>query len=76
MALIRSIGLVMITVLVTIFFIQNLATTEVAFLTWAVTAPRAVVFLLVFVLGWVTGLLVKALTPRPQPKGAHAGRAE
>lgn len=66
--LIRTGLLIVITVTVTVFFIQNLATTEVAFLTWSISAPRAVVFALIFALGWVVGYLVHAFTPRGQPK--------
>lgn len=66
--LIRTVLLVLITVLVTVFFIQNLASTEVAFLTWSISAPRAVVFALIFGLGWIVGYLVHAFTPRGEPK--------
>lgn len=62
--LFRTISLIVITVLVTIFFIQNLATAEVAFLTWSIAAPRSVIFALIFALGWAAGFLVHALSPR------------
>lgn len=61
----RTLALVLITILATIFFVQNLATTEVAFITWSIAAPRAVVFVIVFALGWLTGYLVHALRPKP-----------
>jgi uncharacterized integral membrane protein len=67
-AFIRSVGLVIITMLVTVFFIQNLASTEVVFITWSVSAPRAIVFFLVFVAGWIMGLLVNAIRPRRKPQ--------
>ena len=67
MGILRSIGLVILTVVVTIFFIQNLASTEVAFLTWSISAPRALVYVIVFAAGWTIALLVNALRPRPKP---------
>jgi lipopolysaccharide assembly protein A len=61
--LLRTIGLVIVAVVATVFLVQNLATIEVAFLTWSIAAPRAVVFLIVFGLGLVTGYLLRALRP-------------
>jgi uncharacterized integral membrane protein len=67
----RTIALVVITVLVTIFSVQNLASTEVVFLTWSVNAPRALIYFLLFALGLATGFLIRALRPkRPVPKPA------
>ena len=53
--LIRTVVLVVIAIIAAIFFMQNFATTEVAFLTWSIVAPRAVVFLIVFGFGFVAG---------------------
>ncbi|MBI1252317.1 MAG: DUF1049 domain-containing protein [Alphaproteobacteria bacterium] len=64
LAFIRTVFLIAITALVTIFIVQNLATIEIAFLTWAFAAPRALVFLLVFTAGVIVGLLLYALRPR------------
>ena len=64
--LIRTIALVVIAMLATIFLIQNLATIEVAFLTWSISAPRAVIFLMVFAVGLAAGYLLHALQPRRQ----------
>lgn len=65
----RTVALVAITVLVTIFSVQNLASTEVVFLTWSVNAPRALIYFLLFVLGLATGFLIRALRPKRPPAG-------
>lgn len=75
LGLVRTAALVFITILVTVFFIQNLATTEVAFLTWSIAAPRAVVFLLAFVLGLTFGYLLCALRPRKSLRAPQSGGA-
>lgn len=74
LGLIRTIGLFVIALLAMTFLIQNLATIEVAFLTWSISAPRAVIFLMLFGLGLVAGYLLSALGPQRQnallgPKG-------
>jgi uncharacterized integral membrane protein len=74
--LVRTVLLILITVTVTVFFIQNLAATEVAFLTWSISAPRAVVFALIFALGWAAGYLVHAFTPQPKRRAQGGGAAE
>ena len=63
----RTLALVAITVLVTIFSVQNLASTEVAFLTWSINAPRALIYFLLFALGLATGFLIRALWPKRPP---------
>jgi uncharacterized integral membrane protein len=73
LGLIRTIALVVVVIVATAFFIQNLATTEVVFLTWSIAAPRAVVFFLIFVLGWVAGYLTSAIRPR---RAAKTGAAQ
>ena len=64
LGLLRTIALVALGVIATLFFVQNLATTEVAFLTWSVSAPRAVVFAFIFVTGLTMGFLLVTLRPR------------
>jgi uncharacterized integral membrane protein len=74
--LLRTIALVLIAVIATLFFVQNLAATEVAFLTWSVSAPRAVIFALIFVLGLAMGaLLVSLRSRRKQTRGPAAAPA-
>lgn len=70
--LIRTLGLVVIAVVAAVFFIQNLATIEVAFLTWSISAPRAVIFLMVFGMGLVAGYLLHVLRPRQQSVPQHS----
>ncbi len=66
LGLVRTIGLVVIAIVAMFFFIQNLATIEVAFFTWSFSAPRAVIFVMVFGLGLIAGYLLHALRPRPR----------
>lgn len=62
--MLRTTTLIVISVLVTVFFVQNMATTEVSFLIWSISAPRALVLALFLVIGWIMGYLVQALRPR------------
>ena len=64
--IVRTIGLVIIAIIATVFCVQNLATIEVAFFTWSVSAPRALIFLAVFGMGLIAGYLVHAFRPRRQ----------
>jgi uncharacterized integral membrane protein len=71
LGLLRTIFLVVISVLATVFVIQNLATIEVAFLTWSFAAPRAVIFVLLLSTGLLVGYLLHALRPSSLPKRAR-----
>ena len=44
-----------------IFILQNFTTTRLSFLVWELSLPRAVIFLLLFALGFVTGMLFRGL---------------
>lgn len=66
--LLRTLSLIVIAVVATLFFVQNLASTEVAFLNWSVSAPRAVVFALIFLLGLAMGALLVSLRPKKKPR--------
>ena len=46
---------------VIVFSVQNTETVTYNFLAWAVTAPRAIVVILVFLFGLLTGWLVTGL---------------
>jgi uncharacterized integral membrane protein len=70
LSVIRTTALVLIAALVTLFFVQNLTATEIAFLTWSLTAPRAVAFLIVFLLGAAVGYLLRALRTRQRSHAA------
>lgn len=65
-SLIRTVALVVIAILATVFLIQNLATIEVAFLTGSISAPRAVIFLMLIGMGLIAGYLLRAFGPRRQ----------
>jgi uncharacterized integral membrane protein len=62
--IIRTITLFLISAALAIFLVQNLQTTEAAFLTWSFQAPRAIVFAALFALGYVSGYIIHALKPR------------
>lgn len=62
--LIRTISLFLISAALAIFLVQNLTTTEAAFLTWSFQAPRAIVFATLFVLGYISGYIIHAMRPR------------
>lgn len=63
--LLRTITLVIIAGLLGAFVIQNLATTEVVFLAWSITAPRALTFILMFALGLIFGYLIRTFHWEP-----------
>lgn len=75
MSVIRTIALVVVTAAATIFFVQNLATTEVSFLIWSLAAPRALVFFIVFALGWLAGFLAHLLKPQRRIAQTTGGSA-
>lgn len=52
---------VIIGVLVIIFMIQNVETVDIRFLTWTITIPRAIMILVVFVVGIALGWVVKSI---------------
>ncbi|NJO34286.1 MAG: DUF1049 domain-containing protein [Rhodospirillales bacterium] len=68
MGFLRTGLLVAITILSTIFVIQNLASVEVSFLTWSIVAPRAAVFALLLLLGLVAGYLLHAIQMALRPR--------
>lgn len=63
--LIRSAALVAIAALLGIFVVQNLATINIVFLVWAITAPQALVFVLMFGLGLAFGYLIRTFHWEP-----------
>jgi len=63
----RAAALVLITITLTVFTIQNLTPFEVRFIVWSVQAPGAVVVIGVFALGVVFGFLASALRPSGKP---------
>ncbi|MEZ5971063.1 MAG: hypothetical protein R3C31_04575 [Hyphomonadaceae bacterium] len=61
--LLRTLGIVLLTVLATLFCVQNLTTIEVAFLTWSIAAPRALIFFMLLATGFILGFVTHALRP-------------
>lgn len=61
---VRAVCLVAITVAVTIFTLQNLATVDMRFLTWELTAPSAAIVLSIFAGGFVAGYLTRWMQPK------------
>ena len=52
-----------------LFTIQNLAMAEIQFLLWSFSLPRAVLLLVIFAIGFLTGWLVKSyLTHKEKEK--------
>lgn len=76
MGALRTLTLIFLTVVATAFFVQNLATTEVVFFGWTVAAPRALVFLLIFLVGSLCGYLMHALRPRRPAAKDSTGRLD
>lgn len=61
LALVRAVTLVVITVVLTAFTIQNLAPFEIRFAVWRLEAPGAVLVFVVFVLGAIFGWIAGAI---------------
>lgn len=61
MSFVRGTILVLITVALTIFTIQNLTPFEIRFFVWSVQAPGAMVVIALFILGAVFGFVASAL---------------
>ncbi|MEZ5956184.1 MAG: hypothetical protein R3C27_03085 [Hyphomonadaceae bacterium] len=70
--LLRTLGIVLLTALATLFCVQNLTTIEVAFLTWSIAAPRALIFFVLLTTGFILGFLGHALRPRSKPRQPDA----
>lgn len=60
---------ILITLIVVVLFVQNIRVVEVNFLTWSMTLPLALLLVVVYVLGMVSGKslmgLVRRLRQRP-----------
>jgi uncharacterized integral membrane protein len=60
--MIRLIIGIVLGIVVIVFAIQNTETVTYDFLAWSVTSPRALVVILVFIVGLLTGWLVTGLS--------------
>jgi len=74
MGVIRTVLIVVIAVLATIFVIQNLASVEVSFFTWSIVAPRAAVFALLLIVGMIVGYSLHALQMALRPRNETPAR--
>ena len=59
---------IIIGVIVIVFMVQNGETVTVNFLAWDVTIPRAIMILIVFVVGTVLGFVVRSIGYRKKRK--------
>ncbi len=53
---VRSLILGLCIAVLVIFIVQNLGITRISFLVWELSLPRAILFFLIFILGFLTGL--------------------
>lgn len=63
-----------ITALVLILFVQNIAVVEVRFLTWSLSLPLALLLVAIYLLGMVSGRSLMGLVRRLRRNGGAAGR--
>lgn len=63
---VKTISLLVLIGLVAILALQNVASVEVQFLAWSMTMPRAILVLVVLIVGFVAGLIVASIVVRQQ----------
>jgi uncharacterized integral membrane protein len=59
---------IIIGIIVIVFMVQNVEVVEVSFLTWSVSIPRAIMILIVFVVGIGLGFVVRSIGYRKKKK--------
>jgi uncharacterized integral membrane protein len=59
---------IIIGILVIIFMVQNVEVVEIAFLPWSIHLPRAIMILIVFVLGLGVGYVARGVRTRKKKK--------
>lgn len=52
--------------LLAVFFVQNVTTSEVNFLFWSIALPRAVIYFGIFALGAAVGWMIRYFATRPR----------
>ncbi|MFW3613264.1 lipopolysaccharide assembly protein LapA domain-containing protein [Billgrantia antri] len=62
---------IVITLLVAILFVQNIALVEVRFLTWSARMPLALLLLVIYVLGMASGKALFQLLSRLRKRRPH-----
>jgi len=63
-----------ITALVLILFVQNIAVVEVRFLTWSLSLPLALLLVVIYLLGMISGKSLLGLLRRLRQGGAESSR--
>jgi len=55
----RKAGVMLLLVLLAIFSLQNLGMARIEFLVWSIEAPRGLMYVVLFLLGVLGGLLIR-----------------
>ncbi|MDW7746389.1 lipopolysaccharide assembly protein LapA domain-containing protein [Halomonas sp.] len=65
---------VVITLLVLILFVQNIAMVEVRFLVWSLSLPLALLLVVIYLLGMVSGRSLMGVIRRLRAERGHSPR--
>lgn len=65
----RKWGIGLLLVLLAVFSLQNLGMSRISFGIWELEAPRGLIYLAVFALGWIAGLLSRRRKHAPPSGG-------
>jgi len=68
---VKRLVLLIIAVPVLLFIVQNFQVAEVRFLTWRIALPHALLLILIFASGILTGWLLRAFFAEPPARGAR-----
>ena len=68
---VKRLVLLVIAVPVLLFIVQNFQVAEVRFLTWRIALPHALLILLIFASGILTGWLLRAFSAESPPRSPH-----
>jgi uncharacterized integral membrane protein len=67
---------IIIGILVIVFMVQNVETVDIKFLAWSVSIQRAVMILIVFVVGIGIGFVIRSIGYRKKKKKEEKRQAE
>ena len=67
---------IIIGIIVIVFMVQNVEKVDITFFAWTMTVSRAIMILIVFVIGIVLGWVIKSLGYRKKKKKALAEEAD
>ena len=65
---IKTFIIIVLSILVAIFAVQNSAIVEIQFLFWSFSSPRVFIFLALLIIGFLLGLLVANLSSKQHPE--------